>query len=92
MKMAPPRQGMPVWLIVLGGLLLINIGVLAVVPLRGNHSAAPQAEASSAGTTIAMPPPAPAAVAPSLAPAAAAAAAANPPASHRARQSTDRAG
>ena len=70
MKMAPPRQRVPVWLIVLGGLLLINIGVLSVVLLRGNHSAAPQADASSAGTTVATPPPAPVPSAPTPASAA----------------------
>ena len=76
MKMAPPRQGVPVWLIVLGALLLINIGVLGVVLLRGNHSAAPQADAGSAGTGIATPPPAPAPAAPTPA----SATPANPPA------------
>jgi general secretion pathway protein B len=68
MKMAPPRQGVPMWLLVLGGLLIINIGVLAVVLLRGNHSAAPQADANSSAA------PAPAAAM------TAAPAAANPPA------------
>lgn len=70
MKMAPPRRGVPTWLLVLGGLLIINIGVLCVVLLRGNHSAAPQAEAN-AGATAAAPMPAPASAAP---------VAANPPA------------
>jgi general secretion pathway protein B len=75
MKMAPPRQGVPTWLLVLGGLLIINIVVLSVVLLRGNHSAAPQAEANTSGTAaIATPTPA-AAMAP-------APAAANPPAAN----------
>jgi len=69
MKMAPPRQGVPAWLLVLGGLLIINIGVLCVVLLRGNHSAAPQAAANTSGTGASAAP-APAAVMP---PAAAAA-------------------
>ncbi len=34
-KMAPRRQGMPAWLLVLGGLLVVNIMVLSVVLLRG---------------------------------------------------------
>jgi general secretion pathway protein B len=71
MKMAPPRQRVPVWLLVLGGLLILNIGVLSVVLLRGNHSAAPQADATAPATAVATPPPAPA---PSPAPTAA-----NPP-------------
>jgi general secretion pathway protein B len=50
MKMAPPRQRVPAWLLVLGGLLIINIGVLCVVLLRGNHSAAPQADANASST------------------------------------------
>jgi general secretion pathway protein B len=60
MKMAPPRQGVPTWLLVLAALLIINIGVLCVVLLRGNHSAAPQADAN-AGATAAPTLPAPAA-------------------------------
>ena len=58
MKMAPPRQGVPAWLLVLGGLLLINIVVLSVVLLRGNHSAAPPADANSSATAANAPPPA----------------------------------
>jgi general secretion pathway protein B len=73
MKMAPPRQRVPAWLLVLGGLLIINIGVLCVVLLRGNHSAAPQADAN-ASSTEARTTPAPAAA---MTPAPAAA---NPPA------------
>jgi general secretion pathway protein B len=73
-KMAPPRQGMPLWLLVLGGLLIINIGVLSVVLLRGNHSAAPQADANAGATTGAGATAAPAAVMP------APAAAVSPPA------------
>lgn len=72
MKMAPPRQGVPAWLLVLGGLLIINIGVLCVVLLRGNHSAAPQADANTGATATMTPAPA--------APAIRAPAAANPPA------------
>jgi general secretion pathway protein B len=71
-KLAPPRQGVPVWLLVLGGLLIINIGVLSVVLLRGNHSAAPQAEANGGGASASVTP-TPAAVSP-------APAVANPPA------------
>jgi len=80
MKMAPPRQGVPMWLLVLGGLLIINIGVLSVVLLRGNHSAAPQADANSSGTgASATPAPAPAmTTAPAAASPAAASAAATP--------------
>ncbi len=62
--MAPPRQGAPVWLLVLGGLLIINIAVLTVVLLRGNHSAAPTADTSPVPTPTtapATPPPIPAA-------------------------------
>jgi general secretion pathway protein B len=55
MKMAPPRQGVPAWLLVLGGLLIINIGVLAVVLLRGNHSAAPQADSTTSATAASAP-------------------------------------
>jgi general secretion pathway protein B len=72
MKMAPPRQGLPAWLLVLGGLLIVNIGVLCVVLLRGNHSAAPQADANT-GATATTTTPAPAAAV------TAAPAAANPP-------------
>jgi general secretion pathway protein B len=72
MKMAPPRQGVPAWLLVLGGLLIINIGVLCVVLLRGNHSAAPQADANTSATATMTPAPA----APVIPPPAAA----NPPA------------
>ena len=71
MKMAPPRQGVPAWLLVLGALLIINIGVLCVVLLRGSHSAAPQADTSASGTAAVATPPAPAPVA------------ANPPAASR---------
>jgi general secretion pathway protein B len=66
MKMAPARRRVATWLIVLAALLVINIVVLSVVLLRGNHGAAPQVNANNAGT------PAAAAVGPSAAPAAAA--------------------
>ena len=59
-QMAPARPRVATWLIVLGALLLINIVVLSVVLLRGNHGAAPQLEAGSAA-------PAPAAVSPAQA-------------------------
>jgi general secretion pathway protein B len=80
MKMAPPRRGVAVWLIVLAGLLVINVIVLSVVLLRGTHGSA-QADASPGAT-----PPAAAAPAPPPAPAPAttyptAPAALNPPAS-----------
>lgn len=48
MKMAPPRRGVAVWLLVLAGLLVINVIVLSVVLLRGNHGAAPQTETTPA--------------------------------------------
>jgi general secretion pathway protein B len=73
MKMAPPRQGVPVWLLVLGGLLIINIGILSVVLLRGNHSAAPQADTNNSGTGTSAP-----AVAAAMSPAPATANAAAP--------------
>src|SRR5580692_11161994 len=59
MKAAPPRRGVAVWLIVLAALLVINVGVLSVVLLRGTHSAPPQLDADSAGTAAptATPPP-----------------------------------
>ena len=66
MKMAPARQRVATWLIVLGALLVINIVVLSVVLLRGSHGAPPQVDAGS-------PAPAPAALSP--------APAASPPAS-----------
>jgi general secretion pathway protein B len=53
MKMAPPRRGVALWLIVLAGLLVINVIVLSVVLLRGPHGAS-QTDAS----TAAAPPPA----------------------------------
>lgn len=68
MKMAPPRRGVALWLIVLAGLLLINVGVLSVVLLRGSHGA-PQPDA----TTAAPPPATPAAPPPMANPNAAAA-------------------
>ena len=71
MKMAPPRQRVPTWLLVLGGLLIINIGVLCVVLLRGNHSAAPQADVNASATA--------APTSPAPAPVATPAPAANPP-------------
>jgi general secretion pathway protein B len=58
MKLAPKRQGVPVWLLVLGALLIINIGVLCVVLLRGNHSAAPQPDATGAAPAATVTPPA----------------------------------
>jgi general secretion pathway protein B len=73
MKMAPARRRVATWLIVLAALLVINVVVLSVVLLRGNHGAAPQPEAS-AGT------PAPAAVSPSLPPPASPPPIATPPA------------
>jgi general secretion pathway protein B len=66
MKMAPARQRVATWLIVLAALLVINIVVLSVVLLRGNRSGAPAAEANTPPT------PAPAVVSPSAAPAPAA--------------------
>jgi general secretion pathway protein B len=78
MKMAPPRQGVPAWLLVLGALLIINIGVLSVVLLRGNHSAAPQTDTNAGGTAAVATPPAPAA--------------ANPPAASRPALAPDVAG
>jgi general secretion pathway protein B len=61
MKMAPPRQGVATWLIVLAGLLVINIVVLSVVLLRGTHGAAPAVDAGN------VPPPVPAAAPAALA-------------------------
>jgi general secretion pathway protein B len=75
MKMAPPRRGVAVWLVVLAGLLVINVIVLSVVLLRGNHSAVPQPEANTAAPAAPTAAPAPAAAtalttpAPSYAPA-----------------------
>jgi len=71
MKMAPARQRVATWLIVLAALLVINVVVLSVVLLRGNRGAAPQADANSAGTpalAAVSPSAAPAATAPALAP------------------------
>jgi general secretion pathway protein B len=82
MKMAPPRRGVPVWLLVLGALLIVNIGVLSVVLLRGNHSAAPQADANSSGTGASPMPSAAATPSP-------AAGAANPPAAGAPATATD---
>ena len=59
MKMAPPRRGMAVWLMVLAGLLVVNVIVLSVVLLRGTHGTGQ----SDAGT-VAAPPAAPPAAAP----------------------------
>jgi general secretion pathway protein B len=63
MKMAPPRQGVATWLIVLAGLLVINIVVLSVVLLRGTHGAPPPSDVGTVAPP-ATPAPAPAAVAP----------------------------
>jgi general secretion pathway protein B len=74
MKMAPPRHGVAIWLIVLAALLVINVVVLSVVLLRGSHGS-PQTDAAG---TLATPP----AAAPAPAPATAyptVPAAANPP-------------
>ncbi len=62
MKMAPARQRVATWLIVLAALLVINIVVLSVVLLRGNRAGAPPVEVNAVAT------PAPAAVSPSAAP------------------------
>jgi general secretion pathway protein B len=56
MKMAPPRRGVAVWLIVLAALLVINVIVLSVVLLRGTHGSS-QIDAGA----VATPPSAPAA-------------------------------
>jgi general secretion pathway protein B len=58
MKMAPPRQRVATWLIVLAGLLLINIVVLSVVLLRGNHGAPAAADTGAAAAPVAAPAPA----------------------------------
>ncbi|MGC1458658.1 MAG: hypothetical protein WA825_10300, partial [Steroidobacteraceae bacterium] len=63
MKMAPPRRGVAVWLIVLAGLLVINVIVLSVVLLRGTHGTAQR----DAGTIAAPLPAPPAASAPAVA-------------------------
>jgi general secretion pathway protein B len=64
MKMAPPRQGVATWLIVLAGLLVINIGVLSVVLLRGTHGAAPAVDTGNVAVPVTpVTPAAPAAVA-----------------------------
>src|SRR5580692_4148763 len=61
MKMAPPRRGVAVWLVVLAALLVINIVVLSVVLLRGSHGTASQADvAPAAAALVATPTPAPA--------------------------------
>ncbi len=79
MKAAPPRRGVATWLIVLAALLIINVLVLSVVLLRGNHAAAPEANASGTGSPAAAgPTPAVAANPPLMA--AAPATAAAPPA------------
>ncbi|HEV2702747.1 MAG TPA: hypothetical protein VGV09_14030, partial [Steroidobacteraceae bacterium] len=64
MKMAPPRRGVALWLIVLAALLVINVVVLSVVLLRGPHGV-PQPDAPTAAVPAptAAPPPAPAAAA-----------------------------
>lgn len=64
MKMAPPRQGVATWLIVLAALLVINIVVLSVVLLRGNHAAPAAVDAAAAPVTTPAPAPAPAAIQP----------------------------
>jgi general secretion pathway protein B len=89
MKMAPPRQGVATWLIVLAGLLVINIVVLSVVLLRGTHGAptpsdtgtvAAPATPAPAPVAVAPPTPAPTVIIAPLAPAPAPAAApVNPP-------------
>ncbi|HTV78538.1 MAG TPA: general secretion pathway protein GspB [Steroidobacteraceae bacterium] len=53
-KMAPPRHGVAPWLLVLGGLLLINVVVLGIVLIRGTHGSAP-----AGSDTVATPPAAP---------------------------------
>jgi general secretion pathway protein B len=59
MKMAPPRHGVAVWLIVLAALLVINVVVLSVVLLRGTHGT-PQTDAGPVATPpAAAPAPAP---------------------------------
>lgn len=79
MKMAPARQGVATWLIVLAALLAINIVVLTVVLLRGNHGAPVAADAGTesapAAAAVTSPVPAP------VPPAAPAATVAAPPAS-----------
>jgi general secretion pathway protein B len=55
MKMAPPRRGVALWLIVLAGLLVINVIVLSVVLLRGTHGTA-QTDAGTIATPLAAPP------------------------------------
>ncbi len=74
MKMAPPRRGVAVWLIVLAALLVINVIVLSVVLLRGSHGTA-QTDAATIVTppaaatppTAANPPTAAAPAAPAVA-------------------------
>ena len=67
MKMAPARQRVATWLIVLGALLVINIIVLSVVLLHGSRSAAPPAEATATQAPAAVSPaPAPTAGPPAL--------------------------
>ena len=69
MKMAPPRQGVATWLIVLAGLLVINIVVLCVVLLRGTHGATPPPDAGNTVTVpAAAPTPAPTVITPPPAP------------------------
>jgi general secretion pathway protein B len=55
MKMAPPRRGVALWLLVLAGLLVINVIVLSVVLLRGSHGGS-QAEAPTAAAPAAPAP------------------------------------
>jgi general secretion pathway protein B len=66
MKMAPPRQGVATWLIVLAALLVINIVVLSVVLLRGNHGAPAAVDAGTAAAPVTAPVTAPAAIQPPL--------------------------
>lgn len=78
MKMAPPRRGVAVWLIVLAALLVINVIVLSVVLLRGTHGTS-QMDGATAGTPPAAPTPVPVTAYPTAPPTPPPAAAANPP-------------
>jgi general secretion pathway protein B len=68
MKMAPPRRGVAVWLIVLAALLVINVIVLSVVLLRGTHGTAQTDTATFATPPATAVAPAPAPIAPAAAP------------------------
>jgi general secretion pathway protein B len=101
MKMAPPRQGVATWLIVLAGLLAINIVVLCVVLLRGTHGATPAVDAGNTPATVpaavpgagpaavAAPAPAPTVITPSPAPVNPPAMAQEPPVAAQAPATTD---